>query len=267
MLAGIIVSNLMLAVASIYLWLLVKLEFDEATARRAVLYLLVFPMTLFLSAVYSESIFLAFVIASFYHARKGQWWLAGILGAGAALSRPTGIMLAVGLAAEYALQCEFNWRKLRPNVLAIALVPLALASFLGYLHYAQGSATAMVQSQQAWGLQWQSQWRTLPFFQKGLEVRGTIIDLAFTFAYAALVIAVAFRMRASYAIYSAAYLFFITMWGSLESVSRYGLGLFPVIILLATFGKNPVFDRIYLPCSAALAALFMAVFAVWGWVA
>ena len=156
-----------------------------------------------------------------------------------------------------------------PTGLAPAgLAPAALASFLGYLHYAQGSATAIVQAQEAWGLQWQSQWRTLaPFFQRGLEVRGTVIDLAFTFAFLALVIAVAFRLRASYAIYSAAYLFFITMWGSLESVSRYGLGLFPAFMLLASLGKNPVFDRIYLPFSAALAALFMAVFAVWGWVA
>ncbi|MDQ6655247.1 MAG: hypothetical protein M3Y80_05480 [Verrucomicrobiota bacterium] len=268
MLAGIIVSNTALAVALIYLWLLVRLEFDEATARRAVLYLLVFPMTLFLSAVYSESVFLACAIASFYHARRQQWWLAGLLGACTALSRPTGVMIAVGLAAEYALQCEWNWRKLRPDILAIALVPLALAGFLAFLHYAEGSATAVVQAQEAWGLRLQPQWRTLaPFFVSGLDVKGTLVDLGFTLGYLALVIAVCFRMRASYALYSVAYLLFITMWGSLESVARYGLGLFPVIMLLALLGRNAVFDRIYLPISAALAALFMAVFAVWGWVA
>ncbi|MGI8436167.1 MAG: mannosyltransferase family protein, partial [Chthoniobacterales bacterium] len=55
---GIIVSNAALLGCLIYLFLLARLEFDEETARRAVLYLLIFPTTLFLSAVYSESVFL-----------------------------------------------------------------------------------------------------------------------------------------------------------------------------------------------------------------
>jgi hypothetical protein len=268
MLAGLVVSNVALAVALTYLWLLTRLEFDEATARRAVLYLLVFPTTLFFSAVYSESVLLAFAIGSFYHARRRQWWLAGVLGAVAALSRPQGFLIAVALAVEYALQCEWNWRKIRADVLAIALVPLALGGFVAYLHYMQGAADAMVQSQNAWGMKLQPQWRTLaPFFVKGLDVKGTVIDLAFTAAYLALVITVGIKLRASYGAYSAACLFFITMWGSVESVPRYGLAIFPMFILLAWLGRNETFDRIFVPASAAIAAVFMAVFAVWGWVA
>ncbi len=266
--AGIIVSNAALAIALGYLFLLTKLEFDEATARRAVLYLLIFPTTFFLSAVYSESVFLAFTIASFYYARKGQWWVAGVLGCAAALSRPPGVMIALGLGAEYLMQCEFNWRKLRLNALSVALPPIALACFFSYLHYAEGSADTVVQAQSAWGLQLQPQWRTFaPFFQRGLEVRGTNIDLGFTFLFIALVIGTAFRLRLSYTVFSVGYLIFITMWGSLESVPRYGLGLFPAIMLLAMIGRNETFHRAYVPVSAALAALFMAVFAVWGWVA
>lgn len=265
---GILVSNVALATALVYLFLLVRLEFDQATARRAVLYLLIFPTTLFLSAVYSESVFLAFIIGSFYHARKREWWLAGILSCAATLSRPPGVMIFVGFFVEYLIQCEFNWRKVRVDAFALALAPLGLAGFLSYLHYAQGSAAAAVQAQFTWGLKVQNQWHTLaPFFHQGLEVRGTIVDLGFTFAFVALVIATALRLRASYAAYSVAYLFFITMWGSLESIPRYVLGLFPALILLAYMGKNDAFHRSYVPISAGLAALFMAVFAVWGWVA
>jgi len=126
-LSGIVVSNVALAVALIYLFLLTRLDFDEATARRAVLYLLIFPTTLFFSAVYPEAVFLAFLIGSFYHARKRQWWLAGILGCAAGLTRPPGIVILVGLVVEYLIQCEFNWRKLRLNVFALGLVPLGLA--------------------------------------------------------------------------------------------------------------------------------------------
>jgi hypothetical protein len=191
-----------------------------------------------------------------------------MLGCLATMSRPPGIVLLVGLVVEYLVQCEFDWRKVRSNVLALCLVPLGLVGFFTYLHYAAGSVTAAAKAQYTWGLGLQGQWRTLaPYFHYGLDVRGSPIDLFFTLAFFGLVVATAFRLRASYVVYSVLYLIFITMWGSLESVPRYVLGLFPVLFLLALFGRNELFHRAYVPISAGLAALFMAVFAVWGWVA
>src|SRR4051812_47826642 len=112
-LSGILVSNVALFVALIYLYLLTRLEFDEEAARRAVIYLLLFPTTLFLSAVYADSLLIALTIGSFFHARRGQWWLAGILAVGATLTRPPGILILIALTVEYAAQCKFNWRNLR----------------------------------------------------------------------------------------------------------------------------------------------------------
>ncbi|MGI9172268.1 MAG: hypothetical protein ACR2F0_03025, partial [Chthoniobacterales bacterium] len=248
-----------------------RLEFDEETARRAVLYLLIFPTTLFLSAVYSESVFLLCVIGSFYHARRRQWWWAGMLGLLATLSRPPGIMIFLGLLVEYLMRCEFNWRKVHWNVLALSLPPIALGSYFGYLHYSKGTASAVVRAQEAWGLGLQNPFRTIaPFFQPGSvipRIQGTYVDLGFLLVFVGLVIAIAWRMRASYAIYSIATLIFVSMWGSLESIPRYVLGIFPAILLLAVLGRNEGFHRAYVPVSAGLAALFMAVFAVWGWVA
>ncbi len=97
-----------------------RLDFDRATAARAVLYLLVFPTTLFLSAVYAESLFLALTVAAFYHARRGQWWIAGALGGLAALARPHGVLLALPLAVEYLAQRDFDLRAIRGNILALA---------------------------------------------------------------------------------------------------------------------------------------------------
>ena len=265
---GIIVSNAALLGALLYLFLLARFEFDEATARRAVLYLLVFPTTLFLSAVYSESVFLLCIIGAFYHARRGQWWWAGALGGLAALSRPPGIMIFVGLVVEYLLQCEFNWRKIRLNVFALGLPPLCLAGYFGYLRYAEGTATAVLQAQGSWGLGMQNPLRTVASFLTDFGgEHGTVVDLGFTLVFAALAIVMLFRLRWSYAIYSLAYLGFVTMWGSLHSMPRYVLGMFPAIIFLAVLGRNETFHRAYVPISAALAALLMGIFAVWGWVA
>jgi hypothetical protein len=178
------------------------------------------------------------------------------------------VLIFVGLLVEYMIQCEFNWRKIRLNILALGLAPLGLAGYFAYLHYAVGAGTAPAQAQYSWGLGLQGQWRTLaPFFGSGTAPHGTKVDLGFTLVSFVLVIVTAFRLRASYAAYSIAYLIFITMWSSLESIPRYVLGLFPMIILLALFGRNDFFHRSYVPISAGLAAFFMAVFAVWGWVA
>lgn len=268
---GMVVSNVALLGCLSYFFLLARMEFNEATARRAVLYLLIFPTTLFLSAVYAEAVFLCFIIGSFYHARRGQWWRAGLLGMLAAVSRPPGIMICAGLLVEYLLQCNFSWRKVRWNVLALGLPPLALGSFFAYLRYSQGSAAAAVQAQGTWGLGLQNPLRTMaPFFRPGSiipPIQGTYVDLGFTLVFIGLVIAVAWRFRESYGAHSVAMLIFITMWRSLESMPRYVLGLFPVILLLAVFGRNEAFHRAYVPFSAGLAGLFMAVFAVWGWVA
>jgi hypothetical protein len=81
LLVGIIVSNTALLVALIYLYRLIRLDYDRCTAARAVLYLCVFPTTLFLSAVYSESLFLALVVTAFYYARAARWLATGVLAA------------------------------------------------------------------------------------------------------------------------------------------------------------------------------------------
>src|SRR5262249_47750700 len=127
---GIILSNVALLVALIYLYRLVRLDYERPTAARAVLYLCVFPTTLFLSAVYSESLFLALVVAAFYYARTARWFVAGLLAAAAAVCKPPGILLVVPLAYEYLSQSEFQWRRIKPDCLALTFPPLALAGHL-----------------------------------------------------------------------------------------------------------------------------------------
>jgi hypothetical protein len=59
------------------------------------------PMAFFFSAVYSESLFLALSVGCIYLARRGRWGLACGLGALAAASRNTGVLLVVPLALLY----------------------------------------------------------------------------------------------------------------------------------------------------------------------
>src|SRR5207302_7980063 len=98
---GIIVSNLAALIAAFYLYKLTTKEFNKTIAARAVYYLGLFPMSFYLSAVYPESLFLALSIGCIYYIRLRRWWLAGLLGALATLTRSSGVLLAVAFAWGY----------------------------------------------------------------------------------------------------------------------------------------------------------------------
>ncbi len=62
-------------------------------ARLAVFLTAFAPMAFFFSAVYSESLYLALSVGVFWCARQGRWLLVGLLGALAAATRSTGVLL------------------------------------------------------------------------------------------------------------------------------------------------------------------------------
>lgn len=100
-LAGLLVSNICALVAVTYFYLLVRREFGAKIASLSVIFLALFPTGFFLSAIYSESAFLACSVACIYYARLHRWWLAGICGGLASLARAQGILLVVPLVWEY----------------------------------------------------------------------------------------------------------------------------------------------------------------------
>ncbi|HEY8626926.1 MAG TPA: mannosyltransferase family protein, partial [Gaiellaceae bacterium] len=67
-------------------------------ARRAVLYLAVFPTALFLQAVYSESLFVLCCLGAFVLAERSRWPAAGVVAGLALLTRPNALALLPPLA-------------------------------------------------------------------------------------------------------------------------------------------------------------------------
>jgi hypothetical protein len=268
--SGLVASNVALLGALWYLARLVRLDAEDETAARAVLYVLTFPTTLFLSSVYTESLFLLVTIAAFYHARQNQWLRAGAFGAAAALTRSPGILLAVPLALEYLAQREFQLRKIRLDVLAIGLVPAALGGLMLYFHFRFGNVNAIRDAQASWGGGWgafRGPW--FPFVeltQRALEGHEWV-DLGFSVLGFAMAIYAAARLRLSYGVYAIVAVLFLTSWGRLESMPRYVLIIFPMFVAFALWGRNELFHRAYLIAGSGLAALFMIEFALWRWVA
>ena len=271
LLVGIIVSNAALLVALIYFYQLVCLDYDRRTAARAVLYLCVFPTTLFLSAVYSESLFLALVVSAFYYARSSRWLVVGALAAGAALCRPPGVLLVIPLAFEYFSQKKFQWGRVKPDCLALILAPVALAGHLTFLRWRFGAWNIISKSEtmEGWNRHLTLPWNTLLHALLSMNTSKGYhgaFEFFFTIALLGLAILACFRLRGSYAIYAIVSLLFIISWGALTSAPRFGLVIFPIILGLALLGENKAFNRSYLVLSAVLATVSMVVFSQWGWV-
>jgi mannosyltransferase PIG-V len=76
------------ALGALYLvYRLTALELGPGVAHNAVWIYAWLPAAFFLSAVYTEALFLVLSIGAFYAARTGRWWVAGVVGALAAATR------------------------------------------------------------------------------------------------------------------------------------------------------------------------------------
>src|SRR5690606_11835054 len=85
--------------ALVYLYRLARdLTGDEDAASGAVWLLAAYPFAVYFSAVYTESLFLAGALGAFHHARRGEYWPAGLWALFVGLTRPNGMFLAAPLA-------------------------------------------------------------------------------------------------------------------------------------------------------------------------
>ncbi|GGL40074.1 mannosyltransferase family protein [Planomonospora parontospora] len=156
-LAGLLISLVAGAVAVVALARLAEFEGPPGAGWRAVLALLLWPMSVFLFAGYSESLFLAFAIPAWLAARRGRWPLAVLLAAGASCVRITGLFLALALIVEFAVQRrplrEAPW-------LAVPFLPLA--AYSAYQYGRTGDWMAWKTAQEAgWGRTMVWPWESL----------------------------------------------------------------------------------------------------------
>jgi hypothetical protein len=265
---GFVIANVALFAALTYLTALVTRDLGLSTARRTVVYVLLFPTTLFLSAVYAESLFLATGAATLYHARQGEWYRAGLAGGLAALTRPYGFLLVVPIAVEM-------WQQRPPlrSLPSILLVPLGLATYFGYLWAKFGDPFLYFKAGEVWGRGFHLPWETLAAYLRGplvgFDWPYSWLDLISMIAIVALVIVGWWLIPRSYWAYAAVGVLFALSTGiAWFSASRHALALFPVIIVLAVLGgRSRAFGWAWLIFSTVVALAFMARFAAGYWLA
>lgn len=138
--AGVLISAVAFAVALELLYRLTSEELDTQVANAVVLLLAFAPLSLFFTAIYTESLFLALSVGTFYLARHSRLAFASLTAGAATLTHIQGILLIVPLAFCW---WERQGRPLRVREMLCwqatsVLIPVvALASLCTYLH-AQG---------------------------------------------------------------------------------------------------------------------------------
>lgn len=99
--SGILLSGLLYAGACAFMYKLLALDYNKSTAIRAIVYISVFPHSLFFGVMMNESMLFITSVATLYYIRKHNWPMVGIMGALAALSRMAGLLLAIPAAVEW----------------------------------------------------------------------------------------------------------------------------------------------------------------------
>jgi hypothetical protein len=158
--AGYLIANLSFFVALVLLYQLVRIDFDPQIARRTLWALALCPTSLFFTAVYTESLFLMLSVAAILCARIRKWWLAGVLGMLAALTRSHGIFLVIPFAVLWVKQYGFYIRPMIPKGITVAMPLLGPAIFGAYLQRTQGNWRNFIEVQGAWNRTFAWPWRT-----------------------------------------------------------------------------------------------------------
>ncbi len=280
LLVGTIISNAALLGALFVIYQLAVEAGGEQVAQRTLLYLCIFPTAFYFFAPYNESLFLLLTASTFLAMRQQRWWLAGLLGLLAALTRSAGILLVVPYMVELWTTRESitaSRQNMLFRVLPILLIPLGTALYAIYCWHISGNPLDFIAVQSHWGRHttwpWQGIWQSLteifwyqPFGSFN-EVHN-LLDLSATLAFIALAIVGKNKLRASYSVWMGLALLYMILSPAtvaldpLESNQRFVLEMFPAFITLSMLGiKHPRLHQAIMlafPCLlATLSILFI----------
>ncbi|MCX7714167.1 MAG: glycosyltransferase family 39 protein [Clostridia bacterium] len=252
-------SSLCYSIGCCYLYALAAADYGKSAAKKAVVYISVFPFSLFYGSMMTESTFFMTTAAAFYYIRTHNWKNAAFWGILSALSRLIGVFIVIPAALEWCESCEpfakiregkwhTLWKDIYSKAFFIVLIPLGTIIYLFANYRVTGNAFAFLEYQHKY---W---YHENCYFGKTI---AQIVKNAFSsdaepliksaiwlpeafviiFSLAALVYA-ARRHRSIYVIYLAAYLVVNCSVTWLISAGRYVSAAIPLFVFLGDFAER-----------------------------
>lgn len=233
---GLIISNMAFLLALFGMYKLAKLDYSEKVSKLAIILLLLFPTSFYFAGVYTESLFLALVIWSFYFFRKEKYFLSGILGSLSAATRVIGVILI------------YLYVFIKRKINFILLIPLGLISYMYYSYITWGDYLKFFNSASGFGEQRSDHLIMLPqvFYRYFVKIIPNLtwsyfpvvfttfleITTAILFLY---IICISFKkLDIKYWIFLVLAYLVPTFSGSFSSLPRYVLVIFPAFFFLST---------------------------------
>jgi hypothetical protein len=255
-LVGMLLSNGALLGTLFILYQIAVDSEGEEIARRTLLYLCIFPTAFFFFAAYNESLFLLLVTGTFLALRKQRWWLAGLLGCLAALTRSAGLLLVAPYLYELWLARENVGRtpgaapmRFLFGILPLLLIPLGTCIYGLYGWKITGNPLIFATVQDHWARQ--LSWPWVGFAQVFFELFlnqpfgsfnqvHILLDTCATLGFIILIALGWRKIRVSYSIWMVLLMLYIILTPSVGqrdpwiSNQRFVLEMFPAFITLAT---------------------------------
>jgi hypothetical protein len=281
--AGIVVSLACCAGAFVLLYRLALPRLGTDGARRALLYLALFPMSLFLQAVYSESLYLVCCLGAFVLAERRRWPAAGIVTGLAMLTRLAGVALFLPILL-------LAWRspERRRALVSMLLAPALAALYPVWLQLKLHAPFAAVGNEAGWDRHISAAgpagglWRSLKAAWNGVEKLTTgssdnvqaaahnLEYLAFLVVFVWLGIEAWRRFGAPYGVFvlgSLAIPLSVPTTGyPLLSMPRFCLPLFPAFLAMAAIADTPRRDRAILIVSTLFLGIAVVEWSAGQWV-
>lgn len=272
--SGMLISFVAGGIAIVALARLSELDYPVGTGERTVLLLLLAPSAVFLAAPYTEAMFLMFAVTAWLASRRGNWALAGLLCAGAMITRSTGIFLLVGLAVEFLTARDGRRRWSQAPWLGVSILPLVV--YMMYLYTKTGDWMAWSHAQsRGWNRQLVTPWQSLAhtfeaaFFWGHNDVNNVWMMRAELIAMAVLVITCVWLLRkhkwgeATYLFMNGLALGTSTAYGS---VPRSLILMFPLWVHLAHWTlRRPSLKTAYFVLIAPLMVTFTLMYSTGHW--
>ena len=274
--AGIVISLTACALALVAIHQLTERIFGSRDiARRTVLYVVVFPWSLFLTRVYTESLFLLTSVLAISRAWDGRWWRAGLWGALTTLVRPNGILIGLPLAL-LALRGRPGVRELASRWIVLVPIPAAMIGYSAYVYTLSGDPLGWMSAQAQWEYSlghppWQQLQRVVAdFLEHGPYGYFFISDAAAfellqgvpVLIFRALTPAVFRRLGMAMGAYVLVSLLVPLSSNALEGLGRYASVLFPVFMLVGSMTSLRAHEAIVMVC-LVFRTLLILFFVTW----
>jgi Gpi18-like mannosyltransferase len=284
LLVGILISNIAFLAALFVIYQLAVDIAGEQAARRTLLYLCIFPTAFYFFASYNESLFVLLSASTFLALRRQRWWLAGLLGALAALTRSAGVLLAVPYLYELWSARESLLivpRRLIAALVCILLIPLGTLLYCYYCWHVTGNPLEFAAVQSHWGRHFTWPWIGIShsfyelFFHQPFgsfyQVHN-LLDLSATVGFLALTILGWKKLRPSYTLWlvllftSILFSSSIQITDALVSNQRFVIEMFPAFITLAMLGiRHPRLHNVIIWAFPALLGTLSLIFILGKW--